>query len=122
MRARTTTAKPHSTSMSNATDVTDTTWDAAVTQSTTPVLVDFWASWCGPCKAMSPWVDKLAQEFQGRLKVVKLNTEDNPEVPSRYGISAIPTFLLIKNGSVVKQVVGQMPYDKLKAAVEPHLS
>ncbi len=108
--------------MSNATDVTDTTWDAAVTQSATPVLVDFWASWCGPCKAMSPWVDKLAQEFQGRLKVVKLNTEDNPEVPSRYGISAIPTFLLIKNGSVVKQVVGQMPYDKLKAAVEPHLS
>jgi thioredoxin 1 len=108
--------------MSNATDVTDTTWDVAVTQSTTPVLVDFWASWCGPCKAMSPWVDKLAEEFKGRLKVVKLNTEDNPEVPSRYGISAIPTFLLIKNGSVVKQVVGQMPYDKLKSAVEPHLS
>jgi thioredoxin 1 len=107
--------------MSNATDVTDSTWDAAVTQSTTPVLVDFWAPWCGPCKAMGPWVDRLAQELQGRLKVVKLNTEDNPEVPSRYGITAIPTFLVIKNGNVVKQVVGQMAYDKLKAAVEPLL-
>ncbi len=107
--------------MSNALDVTDTTWDAAVTQSNLPVLVDFWASWCGPCKSMAPWVDKLAQEFQGKLKVVKLNTEDNPEVASRYGISAIPTFLVIKKGEVVKQVVGQMPYDRLKSAVEPFL-
>src|SRR5690242_2383182 len=80
--------------MSNALDVTDTTWDTAVLQSSTPVLVDFWATWCMPCKAMGPYVDKLADEYKSKLKVVKLNTEDNPEVASRYGITAIPTFLL----------------------------
>lgn len=108
--------------MSNAIDVTDSTWEAAVLQSKIPVLVDFWATWCGPCKAMGPYIDKLATEYAGKLKVVKLNTEDNPEVPSRYGVTAIPTFLVIKNGAVAKQLVGAMPYDKLKAAVDAHLS
>jgi thioredoxin 1 len=108
--------------MSNALDVTDNTWETAVLQSQTPVLVDFWAEWCGPCRAMSPYIDKLAEEYKGKLKVVKLNTQDNTEVPSRYGITAIPTFLLIKNGEVAKQIVGAMPYDKLKGAVSPHLS
>ena len=108
--------------MSNALDVTDTTWDSTVLHSSTPVLVDFWATWCMPCKAMSPYVDKLADEFKGRLKVVKLNTEDNPEVASRYGITAIPTFLLIKNGAVVKQHVGGMrKYEDFRSLVEPHL-
>ena len=107
--------------MSNALDVTDNTWETAVLQSTTPVLVDFWAEWCGPCRAMGPWIDKLASEFHGQLKVVKLNTQDNTEVPSRYGITAIPTFLLIKNGEVAEQLVGMQQYDKLKAAVAPYL-
>ena len=103
--------------MSKAADVTDNLWDATVLQSETPVLVDFWASWCGPCKAMSPYVDKLAEELGGKLKVVKLNTEDNPEVPARYGITAIPTFLLIKGGEVVHQIVGSKPYEKFKSEV-----
>ena len=108
--------------MSNALDVTDTTWETAVLQSQVPVLVDFWAEWCGPCRAMSPYVDKLAEEYKGKLKVVKLNTEDNPEIASRYGITAIPTFLVLKNGAVVKQMVGAVrKYDDLKGKVEPHL-
>jgi thioredoxin 1 len=108
--------------MSNALDVTDSTWETAVLQSSTPVLVDFWAEWCGPCRAMSPYIDKLADEFKGKLKVVKINTEDNTEVPSRYGITGIPTFLLIKQGEVKSQMIGQMQYEKLKAAVVPHLT
>jgi thioredoxin 1 len=107
--------------MSNAMDVTDSTWETTVLQSETPVLVDFWAEWCGPCKAMTPYVDKLAEDFPDTLKVVKINTQDNTEVPSRYGITAIPTFLVIKNGEVASQIVGAQPYDKLKAAVEEHL-
>lgn len=107
--------------MSQALDVTDSTWETAVMQSDTPVLIDFWAEWCGPCKAMSPYVDKLANEMHGRLKVVKLNTQDNNEVPSRYGIHSIPTFLLIKKGEVAHKIIGSMHYDKFKSQVEAHL-
>ena len=112
--------------MSNAMDVTDSMWETTVLQSETPVLVDFWAEWCGPCKAMTPYVDKLAEDFKDKLKVVKINTQDNTEVPSRYGITAIPTFLVIKNGEVASQIaqVFFSPaalFDKLKAAVEEHL-
>ena len=107
--------------MSAAAEVTDSLWDTVVLKSDVPVLVDFWAEWCGPCRSMAPYVDKLAAEFGDRLKVVKINTQDNNEVPARYGINAIPTFLVIKNGEVVKQIVGSQPYSELKAAVEPFL-
>lgn len=107
--------------MSNAIDVTDTTWESTVLQSETPVLVDFWAPWCAPCKAMTPLVDKLADDMGEKLKVVKLNTQDNPEVPSRYGIVSIPTFMVIKNGETVEQIVGAQRYDALVSKVEPHL-
>ena len=107
--------------MSNAAEVTDAQWESAVLQSDTPVLVDFWAEWCAPCRAMGPYVDKLAEEYAGKLKVMKINTQDNTEVPSRYGITAIPTFLLIKGGEVVKQMVGSQPYDALKQVVDAHV-
>jgi thioredoxin 1 len=107
--------------MSQAVDVSDSTWETTVLQSDVPVLVDFWAEWCGPCRAMSPYVDKLAEEFDGQLKVVKLNTQDNTEVPARYGVISIPTFLLIKDGEVKHQIVGSQPYDKFKELVTANI-
>jgi len=107
--------------MSQAAEVTDSQWESAVLESETPVLVDFWAEWCAPCRAMGPYIDKLAEDYSGKLKVLKINTQDNTEVPSRYGITAIPTFLLIKGGEVVKQIVGSQQYDDLKKVVDAHI-
>ena len=107
--------------MSAAAEITDSQWETAVLKSDVPVLVDFWAEWCGPCRAMSPYVDKLAEELDGKPKVVKLNTQDNPEVPGRYGIVSIPTFVLIKGGEVVHQILGSMPYPDFKKEVESKL-
>ena len=107
--------------MSNAAEVTDSQWESTVLQSDVPVLVDFWAEWCAPCRAMGPYVDKLAEDYAGKLSVLKLNTQDNTEVPAKYGITAIPTFLVIKGGEVVKQMVGSQSYDDLKNSVEEYL-
>jgi thioredoxin 1 len=107
--------------MSAAADVSDSQWESVVLKSQVPVLVDFWAQWCGPCKAMTPTVDKLAAELGAKLKVVKLNIDDNPEVPSRYGVMAIPTFLLVKGGEVVWRHTGAIPHDKLRAPIDQHV-
>jgi thioredoxin 1 len=107
--------------MSQAAEVTDSQWDKTVKQSEIPVFVDFWAEWCAPCRAMGPYVDKLAEEYGEKIKVLKINTQDNPEVPAKYGITAIPTFLLIKGGEVVKQMVGSQSYDDLKKVVDANL-
>lgn len=104
--------------MSQAAEVTDSQWETAVLQSDVPVFVDFWAEWCAPCRAMSPYVDKLASEYGAKVKVLKINTSDNAEIPARYGITAIPTFLILKGGQVVKQLVGSQSYANLKAAVD----
>ncbi len=107
--------------MSQAAEVTDSQWETTVLHSEVPVFVDFWAEWCAPCRAMSPYVDKLAGEYGAKVKVLKINTSDNSEVPARYGITAIPTFLIIKGGQVVKQLVGSQSYANLKAAVDATL-
>ncbi len=109
------------TPMSSLLDVTDSTWDTDVLGSDIPVFVDFWAPWCGPCKAMLPYVEKLAEEYDGKVKVVKLNTQDNQEIAAKYGIVSIPTFMLIKNGEVQEQVLGSQPLASLKAKIDPHL-
>ncbi len=106
--------------MSNAADVADATFQAEVLSSDKPVLVDFWAPWCGPCRAMAPAVDKLVADLGDRAKVVKLNTEDNPGTPSQYGVMAIPTFIVFKGGQEVGRHTGGMSYDQLKALVEAH--
>lgn len=107
--------------MSNALDVNDNNFEAEVLQADIPVLVDFWAPWCGPCRQMAPIVDDIAQEFAGRLKVVKLNVDESPVVAAKYAISSIPTFNLYKGGQVVHELIGGRPKAAMKAELEPKL-
>ena len=107
--------------MSNVGDVTDVTFEAEVLKSPIPVLVDFWAPWCGPCRAVAPVVDEIANEYKGRLKVLKLNTDENPKTAQSYRISGIPSLMVFKNGQPVEQVVGAVPKSTLSLAVEKHV-
>lgn len=103
--------------------LTDQTFAPEVVQSKDmPVLVDFWAPWCGPCKIISPLVEELANEYAGKIKVGKLNVDDNPETASQYGIMSIPTLLFFKNGQVVKTVIGAQGKEALKKAIDEVLS
>jgi len=92
--------------MSNVLEVTDATFDAEVKQSSVPVLVDFWAPWCGPCRALAPVIDELAAEFEGKVKIVKMNTDENMQTAQEFRISGIPSLLFFKNGQVADQLVG----------------
>jgi thioredoxin 1 len=100
---------------------TDDAFDQEVLKSEVPVLVDFWAPWCGPCKAMSPTVDALANELAGKIKIGKMNTDDNPATPMRYQVRGIPTLLLFKGGKVIDQRVGSMPKAEVLKMLQPHL-
>ena len=99
-------------------EVSDATFDQEVLKSEQPVLVDFWAAWCGPCKAIAPAVDAIATKFAGQLKVTKVNVDQNGATPSRYGIRGIPALLLFKGGKVVDQIVGYVPQDVIEEKVQ----
>jgi thioredoxin 1 len=101
----------------NTTDVTDANFEQEVLQSSTPVLVDFWAGWCGPCKALGPVVDEVAQQFSGKLKVMKMDVDRNASTPMRYGIRGIPALLFFKEGKVAEQIVGFVPKDTIEKSV-----
>jgi thioredoxin 1 len=105
----------------NITEVTDASFTTEVLQSDNPVLVDFWAVWCAPCRAIAPVVEGLANTFDGKLKVVKMNIDDHPQTPGSLGIRAIPTLLVFKGGRPVDQIVGAVSKDKLEAMVQKHV-
>lgn len=103
------------------TDTSDATFDKDVMKSTTPVLVDFWAEWCGPCRALAPVIDQLASDYNGKLKVVKLNVDHNPNTAAAHGVRGIPTLILVKGGEVADRVVGAVPKQELQKLVDRHV-
>jgi len=107
--------------MSSAVAVTDSSFDTDVLGSEVPVLVDFWAPWCGPCRMVAPVVDEIAEQYAGKIKVVKLNTDENPNVATQYGIRSIPTLMIFKDGQRVDVVVGAVPKTTLANTLEKYL-
>jgi thioredoxin 1 len=108
--------------MSNAKPVTDASFKEDVLDSEILVLVDFWAPWCGPCRMVAPVVDEIAEQYAGQVKVVKLNTDENPSVASQYGIRSIPTLMIFKAGVKVDMVVGAVPKTTLASTLEKYLN
>ncbi len=102
----------------NVIEVTDANFESVVLKSELPALVDFWAEWCAPCRAIAPLVEEIAQEYAGKMKVAKLNVDENPSTPGKYGVRGIPTLILFKGGQVVDQIVGAVPKDQIKALVD----
>ena len=107
--------------MSGAAQVTDASFKQEVLDSHIPVLVDFWAPWCGPCRMVAPVVDEIAEQYKDQVKVVKLNTDENPNVASQYGIRSIPTLMIFKGGQRVDMVVGAVPKTTLANTLEKYL-
>jgi thioredoxin 1 len=108
--------------MSELTEVKEADFKEVVLDSELPVLVDFWAPWCGPCRMVAPVVEEIAQQYEGKVKVVKLNTDENPQIASQYGIRSIPTLMVFKNGEKQEMVVGAVPKTTLSNTLEKHLS
>ncbi|HKT25640.1 MAG TPA: thioredoxin [Terriglobales bacterium] len=102
-------------------EVTDATFEQSVLRSEQPVMVDFWATWCGPCKALAPVVDEVAQAYNGRAKVYKMDVDRNNATPMRYGVRGIPTLLIFKDGKVQEQIVGYVPKDTIQKALDKHV-
>ena len=107
--------------MANPIHITDDTFDAEVLKSDIPVLTDFWAKWCGPCRAIAPILEEIAEEYDGPLKIAKVDVDENNRMARRYGVQGITTLMLFKNGQPVERLVGAMPKAQLLSAVRPHL-
>ena len=107
--------------MSSASAVTDASFKDDVLESDVPVLVDFWAPWCGPCRMVAPVVEEIAEQYEGQIKVVKLNTDENPQVASQYGIRSIPTLMIFQGGQRVDMVAGAVPKTTLANTLEKYL-
>jgi thioredoxin 1 len=101
--------------------VTDATFETEVLQSQSPVLVDYWAEWCGPCKAIAPTLEEVAKEYSGKLKVAKVNVDENQEIPRKYGIRGIPTLMLFKNGNIEATKVGALSKSQLTAFLDSNI-
>ncbi|MEE8575153.1 MAG: thioredoxin [Thermodesulfobacteriota bacterium] len=102
----------------NVSEITDSTFEAEVLKSEIPTLVDFWATWCAPCKAIAPILDELAEGFSGKIKFVKVNVDDNPSTPGKYGVRSIPTLLLFKKGEVADQIIGAVPKAQIQGLLD----
>ncbi|MBX7138154.1 MAG: thioredoxin [Oligoflexia bacterium] len=101
----------------NVSEITDGNFDAEILKSKIPCLVDFWAPWCGPCKSIAPVLEELANEFAGKLRICKINVDDNPQTPTQYNVKGIPNLVFFKGGKVIEQIVGAVPKEQLVAAI-----
>jgi thioredoxin 1 len=107
--------------MAKPVHVTDSTFDAQVLKSDIPVLTDFWAEWCGPCKMIAPILEEIAEDYDGQIKIAKVDVDENNQIAMRLGVQSIPTVILFKNGQAVERLVGAMPKERLLSRILPHL-